>query len=188
MRLANFKAAAVVLVVLGASLAVGGVGYRLEHSENPGGTPIADTSPATSKEEGKRGATRNQKSEGEVPFKQGAYGFVLRGPTVKDGRVVFDLEYGRRVTGVVRFIVEDDDRKPLWNMEASGQNAIKQITYGVVPVDPRYSGKQQRYPAEDKPPKDIRGNTIRVSVHYRCTNPLGPGVEICETTVRVPEK
>jgi RNA polymerase sigma-70 factor (ECF subfamily) len=188
LRLANFKAAAVALAVLGAALAAGEVGYRLGLSENSSGPPSTNTSPATSKEEGKRGATHNQKSEGKVPFKQGAYGFVLRGPSLKDGQVVFDLEYGRRVTGLVRFIVEDGDRKELWNVEASGQNAIKQITYGVVPVDPRYSLKQQQYPAENKPPKDIRGKTVRVSVHYRYSNPLGPGVEICETTVRVPEK
>jgi RNA polymerase sigma factor (sigma-70 family) len=188
MRLANFKAAAVAVTVLGAALAAGGVGYHLGHSENPSGPPVANAPPPASKEEGKRVATHNQKSEGKAPFKKGAYGFVLRGPTVKDGRVVFDLEYGRRVTGLVRLIVEDGDRKELWNVEASGQNAIKQITYGVVPVDPRYALRQQKYPAEDKPPKDIRGKTVRLSVHYRYSNPLGPGVEICETTVRVPEK
>jgi RNA polymerase sigma factor (sigma-70 family) len=189
MRLAQLKAAAVVAVaVLGAGLAAGGLAYRSGHSENPGVPLVADVAPGAPREEGERGAKPPPREEGEVPRKRGPYGFVILGPTLKGGKVVFDLEYGRSVTGLVRFIVEDSDGKKLWEVEASGQTAIKQITYGVVPADPRYSLQQQKYPAGGNPPQDIRGRTVRVTAHYRFTVPLGPGVEIYVITVRVPEK
>jgi RNA polymerase sigma-70 factor (ECF subfamily) len=189
MRLAKLKAAAAVAVaVLGIGLAAGGLAYRSGHSEGASGPPVVDAPPAAPKDEGARAARLAPKEEAEIPPKRGPFGFVLHGPILKDGKVVFDLEYGRSVTGLVRFIVEDAEGKRLWEFEASGQNAIKQITYGVVPKDPRYAPQQQQYPAGGKAPADILGKTVRVRADYRYTIPLGPGVEIYETTVPVPEK
>jgi hypothetical protein len=108
--------------------------------------------------------------------------------TVKGGKVELRLKYGRNVTGLVRLLVEDGDGKPLWVVAASGQTPIRKVTYGEVPTDPCYKGDPQEYPPRGKQPKVILGKEVRIRVHYRFNSPLGPGVEIYEKKVIVPEK
>jgi RNA polymerase sigma-70 factor (ECF subfamily) len=115
-------------------------------------------------------------------------GFAVRGVAVKDGKVEFELAYGRNVTGIVRFVVEDGAGQRRWVVAGSGQNDIRRVTYGVVPFDRSFAGRQQEFPRENAAPADVRGQTVRLQVHYRVSTPLGPGVEIYEAALAIPRE
>ena len=126
------------------------------------------------------------KDVGGAPLKADRNGFAVVGATVREAQVEFELAYGRNVDGIVKFVVENGEGKSLWVVAASGQNGIRKITFGIVPLDPSYSGTQQQHPSGNQKPEDIRGKQIRIQVHYRCKSLLGPGVEIYDRTVDVP--
>lgn len=190
MRLSALKTAAVLVVAgLGVGLAVAGVWSRTDRSSHAAARVVTDT-PPTPKVGGDEKGKAPAGGAGDPPPKAGPYGFVARGATVKDGKVVFDLEYGRRVTGLVQFIVKDENGKTLWSVRASGQTPIKQVTYGVVPADPSYDPtylKQQAYPEDGQPPADIRGKTVRLRIDYRFVQ-FGAGVEIYEIPLQIPKE
>jgi uncharacterized protein (TIGR03067 family) len=133
---------------------------------------------------------KDQPTEKPAPKQEAAppKGFTVEATVKKNAQVEFELSYGRNVDGIVKFIVADEDGEVMWAVNGSGQNGIRTITYGVVPVDPKFAGQQQQYPKGNKAPEDIRGRDVVVEVHYRSHALLGPGVEIYRTAFRIPAR
>jgi RNA polymerase sigma factor (sigma-70 family) len=184
MLLTRLKLAAALLLalaLLGTGAAAAGFLWRPGPLAGPGAAPAAG--PAA----GKPGEKPAEPDEWGKRLKLEDWGLAVR-TRVIDGQVQFDVAYGRNVTGISAFIVEDEQGNPLWSVRASGQNNIKKITYGVVPVDRNYAGRQQEVPADGTKPEDIRGKKVRIEVDYRDMALFGPGTEVYRDTVEVPKE
>jgi hypothetical protein len=83
--------------------------------------------------------------------------------------VQFELGYGKDITSLNVFIVQDADGKELWKLEGVGEQKPARLVYGVVP-----EGGKQTVPTEGKPP-DIRGKHIKVEVSCRFIIAMGAG-------------
>lgn len=89
-----------------------------------------------------------------------------------NGKVEFDLTYGKDVTGLTEFVVQDPEGRELWKLEGPRSEPVSRVVYGVVP---RGHGWKQKFPQDDQKPKDIRGKRVKVKAKYRYNIAFGPG-------------
>ncbi len=103
-------------------------------------------------------------------------------PALQNGRVVFDVPH-RGINGILGFRVQDEAGNPLWAVTTSYE-AGHRIVYGVVPPGNNMAARQE-FPADNQPPADIRGKTVKVLVNYQFDRmvPLGGTFE---KTVKIP--
>ncbi|OWK42233.1 hypothetical protein FRUB_04311 [Fimbriiglobus ruber] len=113
-----------------------------------------------------------------MPSTQAGYVTKLR-----NGQIEFDLVYGRETTGIVRFIISDPDGTPVWELSGGSQNKPPKVVYGQVPV-----GWTQVFPAGNVAPPEIRGRRVKVRIDTRYQIPFGPGVEVNEGDVNIPQE
>lgn len=118
------------------------------------------------------------------PAHSSRVGFATR---LQDGRVEFDLEYGREVVGVNKFAVSEPGGKPLWVLTGSSGGRLPKIVYGKVPVEPGQKWTQE-FPEGCASPVDIRGKTVKVQVDAQRRLAFGLGRESSEGEVVVPKQ
>ncbi len=106
-------------------------------------------------------------------------------PRTVNERVEFDLTYGKSVTGLSVFVVQDADGNDLWKL--SGHSDVKppKVVYGVVPNDP-VGAWQQEFPTDGKP-ADIRGRHVKVEADCRFIVALGAGHESTRAEFDIPK-
>jgi hypothetical protein len=96
-------------------------------------------------------------------------------PQTVNGQVVFEMTYGKDVTGLSVFIVQDTNGNELWRLDAAGSDAKPaKVVYGAIPTDPAGVWKQV-FPADGKPPADIRGKHVKVEANCRYIIAMGAG-------------
>jgi hypothetical protein len=103
-------------------------------------------------------------------------------PTLEDGRVVFNVPFSD-VNGILRFTVEDELGKLLWDVDTPYYKGHT-ITFGVPPRRGDRVARQE-FPPDGQPPPDIRGKTVRVSIEVQYDSPI-PSTRTFKRTVQVP--
>jgi hypothetical protein len=112
---------------------------------------------------------------------------VMIRPQAVNGQVEFELTYGKDLTGLSVFIVQDAGGNELWRLDAAGSDAKPpKVVYGVVPTDPAGAWKQVA-PADGKPPADIRGRHIKVEANCRYIIAMGAGHQSTRAEFDIPK-
>jgi hypothetical protein len=101
-----------------------------------------------------------------------------------NGQLELDLTYGHEATGIVTITFTDASGHKLWEVAGQGTAKPAQVVYGQLPAD---GSLKQTFPDDGSPPKDIRGQTVTVVVTNRFQVAFGPGQEMTDVTVAVPE-
>jgi hypothetical protein len=101
---------------------------------------------------------------------------------LRNGRVEFDLVYGRDTTGIVRFILTDPAGQPIWELHGDSQTKPPKVVYGQVPT-----GWTQVFPDAKGELPDIRGRRVKMRIDTRFQVMFGPGVEVNEGEADVPK-
>ena len=107
-------------------------------------------------------------------------------PVTTGGQLELHLTYGNEATGIVTVTVTDEAGNRLWEIDGQGQSKPAKIVYGQLPADPAVPWRQE-FPENGQPPADIRGKTVKIRVVNRFQVAFGPGQELTDLTVQVPE-
>ena len=91
-----------------------------------------------------------------------------------NGQVEFEMGYGKDVTGLSVFLVQDVEGNELWRLSGRSDQKPPKVVYGVVPDEPA-GAWEQVFPADGKPPPDIRGKHVRIEANCRFIVAFGAG-------------
>jgi hypothetical protein len=105
---------------------------------------------------------------------------TIRAQTEGD-QVQFELGYGKDITNLSIFIVQDADGKEIWRLDGIGEQKPSRLVYGVVP-----EGGKQTVPTGGKPP-DIRGKHVKVEASCRFIIPMGAGSQSSYAEFDIPK-
>jgi hypothetical protein len=101
---------------------------------------------------------------------------------VEGDKVIFNVPHSG-VNGLLGFRVDDEAGQVLWDVRLAYEEGHR-FTYGVLPTGGNMPAKQ-KYPDSDRPPVDIRGKTVIVSIQYQYDSPA-PSAGTFKKTVRIP--
>jgi hypothetical protein len=105
-------------------------------------------------------------------------------PVTTSGRLELDLAYGHEATGISTLTFTDAAGARLWEVAGNGSPKPARVVYGQLPAD---GSLRQTFPEDGQPPPDVRGRTVTVRVTNRFQVAFGPGQEVTDVTVAVPE-
>jgi hypothetical protein len=107
-------------------------------------------------------------------------------PRTVDGRVEFEMTYGKDVVRLAAFIVRDADGTELWRVDSvGGDSKPARVVYGALPDDPAGEWRQE-FPADGKPPADIRGRLVQVEASCGYRGLMGGGHQSSRAEFDIP--
>ena len=89
------------------------------------------------------------------------------------------------MAGLAVFIVRDADGNELWRLASAGGSKPPRVAYGALPDDPAGAWRQE-FPADGKPPADIRGRRVQIEASCGYTGLMGGGHQSSRAEFDIP--